>query len=156
MEQAAPRIFGELLMDRSEEFRQLSKAIKELPELEDLIGFRGNGWIEYDVPEGSVRGQNLLTLISAAGVGGISVQRAIFTAGSKIAEHSHPDCREWLIVYRGMLRLVRMGVEHDINVGEFACLAPGEAHWAVAVEDTEIIGITVPENKGYPDGQRHN
>ena len=152
MEQSAPRIFGDVLMDRSQEFRELSRTIKCLPELEDLIGFRGNGWIDYDVAEGSVRGQNLLTLISAPGLGGISIQRAIFTAGSKIAEHSHPDCREWLIVYRGNLRLVRMGVEHDISVGNYACLAPGEAHWAVAVEDTEIIGITIPENKGYPDG----
>jgi quercetin dioxygenase-like cupin family protein len=129
---------------KSDNLEELERVI---PDLITLISEREDDWVEYEVGEGSCRGRNLFNIPE------VSIQRATLTQGTKLAEHTHPDSREWLIVFKGNLRIVYRGVTQDTRSGEFVYLEAGVPHWAVAVTDCELIGITVPKDKGYPGGQ---
>jgi len=120
-------------------------APEESPSLESLVRTsKRDGFVEYDVSEGTGFGNGLFAADEVA------VQRAFFSAGTVLAEHSHSET-EVLVSYRGRFRLVMGdGSEREYVPGEVALILPGMAHSVVALDDWWVIGITVPGSSGYP------
>jgi quercetin dioxygenase-like cupin family protein len=113
------------------------------------------------VPTGTVNVSYAVEKGSCLGIGlyretGIGVQVFYMPRGSVFPSHRH-DVREWLIVYRGQLR-VTLGVDKpsviEAVVVSHVLIDINVPHVIEALEDTEGIAITIPVDKGYPDARK--
>ena len=111
-----------------------------------LANFPADGAVEYRV-DGTCIGFNLWNESR------ISVQRCFLSAGAVFPEHTHEHSAEWLIVYAGLLQ-VQYGEEDMVTVlpGQCVQFSPGQLHTVAAIEDSWMIGVTVPADPGYPTG----
>lgn len=123
--------------------KRLKELTDRLPPLVDLIATRAES-VEYEVSQGTVHGFGLWKDTQLA------VQRAYLSKGAAFPRHSH-EAYEYLIVYRGRLRVKLNGDEQIVKTGEAAILQPGQAHSVEALEETWILAVTVPAVEGYPD-----
>jgi len=75
--------------------------------------------------------------------------------GTRIKRHSHPKpIREWLIVISGSLKAFNGKLEGKIiKAGESICFESEQSHRLEALKNTVLYAITVPADKGYPDGR---
>jgi len=96
----------------------------------------------------------------------VAVQRVFMSKGTKIPEHNHPE-KEYCIVYVGAFELYKQpsfGFLKDgkstrdmkkpnrvVGVGDGVYFPPNEPHGGIMLEDTWIIGITIPASEEYPD-----
>lgn len=126
--------------------QKLELLTHELPPLQYLTQRVGTAWVEYSVRNGYCLGLGLYKNEEAA------VQRSIMTAGTVFPQHRHPDAIEILIVTHGSLTIFENAQEkRTISIGELHSFARGIPHSIQALEDTRLIGITVPAGEGYPD-----
>ena len=80
----------------------------------------------------------------------IAVQRSSLKKGSAVPRHHHDEI-EWLIIYDGEVRVEwNSSTEVILGVGQSIRIPPNEAHIVTALEDTQILCITVPPAAGYP------
>jgi len=124
---------------------KLEALTKELT-LGRLSQKKGTAWVEYEVTDGYCLGIGLYHNAESA------VQRSIMTAGTVFPRHWHLDATEILIITHGTLEIREDNKEpFTIGVGELHQFAKGIPHSVVALEDTRLLGITVPAGDGYPD-----
>ncbi len=78
--------------------------------------------------------------------------------GTSFPPHVQEYCTEWLIVIGGLAEVVTYDIDGETPIcsvllgpGEGARIAPGQLHQCSAREDTQILGVTVPRDRGYPD-----
>ena len=101
--------------------------------------------IEYDTSCGTVIGFGLYKSEE------VGIQRAFLLFGAILPRHRH-DQTEILIPYTGTLKVTIDGETKLYRPGEVCILPPNIPHTAEAVEDTYVVGVTVPADKmGYPD-----
>lgn len=86
----------------------------------------------------------------------IALQVAFMEAGSSIDPHIHPNELEILIVYskngtEGKLKVETKDTTVVLGPGALTTIGKGVSHIATALEDTWMIGITIPAAEGYPD-----
>lgn len=66
--------------------------------------------------------------------------------------HSHKE-KEWLIVVRG---IVSISVENEttyiLKNSDSITIEPNTVHELYFIEDTDIVGITIPKSKEFPKG----
>ena len=123
------------------------EALKEMTKrLPDLIAL-ASSTVRYDVMGGQCVGVNLRFAPQVA------VQDAYMSAGAEFPVHSH-DGVEHLVVYEGRLRVETDGIVQEIGVGEGCVFLAGVKHTVLALENTWVIGITVPSDEGYPHATR--
>jgi quercetin dioxygenase-like cupin family protein len=134
------------------ELRRLTDSLPPLP-----IGLPDgdDGFYEYPVVgEGSARAWTLMNDSR------VSVARFMLAEGTVYPPHSHPVAKEWVIVYSGRL-LVEVrgavscahfhGQESVIRAGQCVHFNRGQIHQATALDDTELVAITIPRDDAYPD-----
>jgi len=121
---------------------------EELPPIPTLSSFETNiekGYSEYVVEEGLSFGHSLYNRPEVA------VMRMFVSKGTKWPNHVHDNETEWLMVYKGSIK-VRCDNEEDVT------LVPGSAiefcknknHYGEALEDTWLIAVSIPRVDGYP------
>jgi quercetin dioxygenase-like cupin family protein len=86
--------------------------------------------------------------------GNIAIQKTFISKGAILPSHCHVDCMETLIMISGHLKIIN-GAGEEVHlkgiIGErMYCFGSGEVHEIEAIEDTVLIGITIPADKGYP------
>ena len=129
----------------------LSKNIIRLKEITPLLSFvledkKCNNCIKYKLKIGSCTGYYLYNDNK------IAIQRAFITKGSEFPKHTHKDEKEWLIICNGHIIIeFESGESLNLNEGDFCFVEKGIPHWMIAKEDTWIVGITVPADRGYPN-----
>ena len=79
----------------------------------------------------------------------VAVCWAWMPAGSEIFPHSHEVTEHGVVVKGRFLVRVSAG-EYEVKSGGHLVFIPGERHSVLAVEDTEMVFITIPAEKGYP------
>jgi quercetin dioxygenase-like cupin family protein len=119
------------------------EALKELTKrLPDLVTL-SSSTVRYEVDQGQCVGVNLRFGMQ------IAVQDAYMSGGATFPVHSHSGI-EHLIVYEGRIRIEEDGIGREIGVGESCVFPSGVKHTVLAIEDTWMIGITIPADEGYP------
>jgi quercetin dioxygenase-like cupin family protein len=99
--------------------------------------------VEYTI-EGTCLGRGLWNGPYSA------VQRAFMSAGSVFPLHVH-DCHEHLVVAKGAIVIFYQDQKNvAVGTGYGIHIPIGTAHGVKALEDTWVIGITVPPDRGYP------
>jgi mannose-6-phosphate isomerase-like protein (cupin superfamily) len=122
--------------------RELTDSLHVIP-LRSIATFVGNK-VDYQCVKGECHGFALLN------DGSIAVQYAEATAGTVMKPHMHIDNKEFLLVISGHLQSEVDGVVTEARNGEMIVVEPGTTHTPSAVEDTRMIGITIPASPGYP------
>jgi len=112
------------------------------------------GITEYQLETGVVRGYGILTVPpgpSDLEPGG-KVQYCEMHAGDAFPEHVQPHITEWLVVVNGRMEVASEDVAVVLAPGDGLRILPGVPHTATALTDCVVIGVTVPQDGGYPDG----
>lgn len=130
--------------------QQLTKKLSSLP---DLIESKDGDTTKYKVEKGEGLCRGLLKKKDI-----VAVLDAFMKAGEIYPHHVHKET-EWLVVYAGHI-IVRyedhVGIEDHARRGEAIRILAGRDHWCEAIDDSWVIGITIPEGEGYPDvGSKH-
>ena len=101
------------------------------------------GCVQYNVEHGIAFGFSCLDDPK------VSVQKAVMSKGAKFPTHTHYE-HEWLIVYDGEIAVYVDGECVKIGRAGSVLLKPGIPHSVDALEDTWMIGVTIPPTTGYP------
>ena len=126
---------------------KLEIATNNLPRISELVAEDSGNYIEYAAGNGTLFGIGLYKSSEVA------VQRAFMSKGASLEGHKH-EVHEYLIVYRGKLAVRRGDKAYAVGVGQSIHFPPETPHSVVAVEDTWMLGITVPAVEGYPDAPK--
>lgn len=132
-------------MDTVDKLKILTEELPPVPKLSALVSQNDEitPYIEYAVEKGTAIGFAILYKDEISG------QEAFMSKGTLFPFHIH-DALEILIPYEGKL-LVRKGDEEiEVNVGDTITFKQGESHCVTALEDTWMVGITIPSSDGYP------
>lgn len=135
-----------ILVDKGGPPMSLSQNLKRLKELVESVTPHGPYCVEYKIDRGTCLGTGLLKKPD------VSVQDAFMSKGSLFSIHQHESI-EILTVYRGRLRVGTSDNDSFLSAGQTLSLPRGVLHEVEAIEDTWMIGITVPAEKGYPDAR---
>jgi quercetin dioxygenase-like cupin family protein len=81
----------------------------------------------------------------------VAVQIAFLPNGSEFPVHMHANEQEALIVVAGQLEVRRGDRSQVLATRDLVVLAPGDLHSCHALEDSWVLGITIPASEGYPD-----
>lgn len=127
-----------------EELGKLTKILPATPTLSDLVGYTDNDGINYRVKNGEARANCLISSES------ICVQKLFLKKGTVFTFHTHEHSTEYVILYKGKIKLTRKdGFDLLINSG-FAIIEMGVIHGGEAIEDSLLITTTVPGDiEGY-------
>jgi len=124
--------------------RELTHSLNTLPH---LINRQENNFINYNTADGNCIGTGLLYKKE------IAVQDCFQSSGSTFPEHTHA-CKEWLVCYEGSFELTIEGIAKTYKSGDMAYIPSGKSHSYLALEDTHVIGITIPADEGYPNDRQ--
>jgi len=137
-------------------FAKLHKLTSDLPILENLVKNMKDDIVIYEAEGGDVIGIGLYKSDD------ISVQKANLPAGTFWPFHKH-EAIERLIVYVGKLKVEKSGggcfdddtevVEKILEVGDSVKILPNTPHCVTALEDTWVLGVIIPDDKGYPNAR---
>lgn len=119
-----------------------SNSKKKIKTLRDLSQFNKPNIVKYG---DGLRGFGLFKIPK------VSVQIVHLDKGKKFPEHVH-DSLEVGVIYEGKMELNHRGVKKIKSVTDIVIFQPGEPHSGAAIEDTEVIFISVPSDSGYPEG----
>jgi hypothetical protein len=117
-----------------------------LPSLTGIIKDTNTLNIEYETKDGSCFGQGIFKNRFVA------LQRAFIDAGATLHPHDHKEV-EWLIVTRGKVSIELLSGITELSVGDGIRVEPNTGHILSALEDSWIIGITIPASEAYPNGR---
>ena len=131
---------------------KLKDLVPKLPVLGNFERWRQQSVIAYDVEHGQCIGIGLWK------TGQVGVQVCTMSKGTVFPEHIHgfPVQVEHLHIFEGSVRVtyIEDGEQKIINKNESVSFGKHVAHKVEALEDTELIGITMPADEAYPDGQQ--
>lgn len=137
------------MSELTERAAEMARLAAELPSLDEIRGPPIDGEvIEYECEAGSCTG---FYLYKRDGPDGWASQRSRLEAGTRLKRHRQ-DEMEVLVVIYGRLSVTLNECQPPIELGrgETITMPAGEPHTAVALENTEIVGIAIPSSPGYP------
>ena len=135
---------------------ELRELTDSLPPLPTGLPHGDDGYYEYPTvgDSGFVRAWSLLSDPRVA------VAKFELSKGSVYPPHSHQMAKEWVIVYSGSLLVDVVGEvscahfrgqDSVLRAGGCVHFVRGQVHQATALEDTELLAITIPRDDAYPD-----
>ena len=81
----------------------------------------------------------------------IAIAKTFIPKGVTVGPRAHIISNEWVIVLDGVLKIFSEEEEKILNKHDSVMVIANKPHYAIAVEDTTIIAITVPKDDGWPD-----
>lgn len=130
-----------------EKLAMVNSLTDSLPLLRDMIKSKSCNFIEYKIEKGTCFGVGL------ARNDEVAVQQAFMSKGSIFSKHRH-DVVEIVVLYRGRLKYTGDDGDGVIEVGGDKRFEAGSTHEIEALEDSWIIGITIPPSPGYPEASK--
>jgi quercetin dioxygenase-like cupin family protein len=126
---------------------KLEELTPHLPPTPFLADYKsGNGsTVNYSFENGSVVSETVYA------VDEIGISKSFVPKGVKIDIHEHPFSAEWLIILEGVLMVYVGSKEEKLHKYDSIKIDTKQPHYAIAVEDSTVIAITVPKDDGYPD-----
>jgi len=127
---------------------RLKELAVSVPDLTRLAIEGPPGSIIYTTPEGPVTGWNIMNIPE------IAIQRLYLPKGYTFPGHQHEE-HEWVITYSGHWAIIfDDGERVEMKTGDGAHIAPHRSHHAKGIEDTWLIGVTIPSSRGYPGNDK--
>lgn len=132
-------------MNNIDKLKEITDQLTDVPTLDSVVLSRdiGQHSIQYDVAEGTSFGYSLLNRDAVA------VMELFISKGTEFPQHLHQRENEWLIVYKGSMKIIKEKEEIIINKGEAIQLKPNEPHSSITLEDTWLIAISIPRIEGF-------
>lgn len=122
-----------------ESIEKLSRYTKSLSDFEHLE----RNYIEYTINNGVCVGYSLYHNSN------IAIQRAFMRNGTSFPQHSHKE-KEILVISSGKLKVTINNKSSIFERGDSLSFEMNQIHEVEALEDTWVIGITIPASEGYP------
>ena len=134
------------------ESENLKKLEELIPRLDEMILAGGNpkGFVEYETDIGTCLGFTLYKNKQ------IAVQRTFLTKGTEFPKHVHDKETEIIIIFQGKGKRIiynddgSIKDEKIIDEGDCDRIEKGTLHSWYMLEDTWMIGITIPASEAYP------
>lgn len=128
----------------TDKIQELKAAINNLPPLHELVRASGE-YVDYKVDSGTCKGYGLYKTAEVA------VQVCNMSVGTTFPEHTHelPVKIEWLHIVKGKIKVG----DRVIGEAESISFKTDEPHKVFALEDVEMIAVTMPADKAYPDAK---
>ena len=124
----------------SDNLKILRKLTKDLT---DLVSEKQGRYVEYNCSVGVCIGEGLYKQNN------IAVQKAFLSKGTIFDRHDHGE-KEFLICYEGIIEFTNKE-KRKVGVGEIIIFDKNHAHSCEALEDSQLIAVTIPASKGYPE-----
>ena len=123
---------------------------KEMP-LSNITKHIAESQVEYEALN-----DNVIKGICIYNDGDIAIQKAFMPKGCEIKKHKH-DVIEILKIVTGKLKFLN-GTEDGriLEVGDQITIPTGQRHSVLALEETWVIGITMPADPAYPKARSGN
>jgi quercetin dioxygenase-like cupin family protein len=131
-------------MDSFEELKKLTCDLPAIPKLTDYMKEKQEGFIEYDVENGTSLSHSLLSQKE------ISVAKTFISSGGKFPEHNH-DEREFILIFVGSIVVYTDEIRSILKTGDCMIFEPTIPHRVTALEDTWFIAMTIPYSKDFPN-----
>ena len=129
----------------------LTKLNKITKELKDLSYLRLDKTTPGDISYLDESGKEVCKGYYLYKEGYVAVQQAFIKKGNILPNHSHKE-KEYLIVYKGKIKVTINNQEQKTyNTGDCVYFQPHTLHCVEGLEDTWMIGITVPASEVYPN-----
>ena len=128
----------------SENIKKLESLVPKLSDMVLNVCDR-NHHVEYNVENGFCIGFPLLNNDK------IAIQRAFISKGTYFGEHKHEDSVEIFVIFKGEFKLLVGDNEEILEIGDCARVEKNTLHDGYAIDNTEMICITVPSEEGYPN-----
>jgi quercetin dioxygenase-like cupin family protein len=122
----------------SNQLLKLKELVKQVPNTGHMV--------DYDVKEGSSLGIGLFKNEQ------IAVQQNELKEGTIFPAHAH-DGIEVIIVYEGEVTFHYKDEAITLKVGDVLRIPAMEEHFVTVKKDSKMIGITIPPDRGYPNGE---
>lgn len=81
----------------------------------------------------------------------IAVHRWFCSAGTVFPEHVHKE-REWIIIYKGTMEVVKGGEKTVLNFGDSIINEPNIPHSSTYPSDCKFLTIMIPPSPDFPKG----
>lgn len=126
---------------------KLEEITPKLPEYPPLSSFKvvSNNQTRYVFKNGVAVSENIYNTDD------IAIAKTFIPKGVTVEPHAHIISNEWVIVLDGVLKIFSEEEEKILNKHDSVMVIANKPHYAIAVEDTTIIAITVPKDDGWPD-----
>ena len=126
---------------------KLEEITPKLPEYPPLVTFKvvTNEGTIYKFKNGVAISENIYTTDD------IAIAKTFIPKGVTVEPHAHIISNEWVIVLDGVLKIFSEEEEKILNKHDSVMVIANKPHYAIAVEDTTIIAITVPKDDGWPE-----
>ena len=128
---------------------ELEELTHKLPSFSEFARTGNKAMVNYEILAGTLLSKGLLKVPE------IAVASSFMSKGSKTLHHVHKDSAEYIIIYKGRMRIEIDGTTSEVGPGELGIIKPNVSHTVVEVlEDCFFIAITVPADKSFPDATR--
>lgn len=126
---------------------KLEEITPKLPEYPPLSSFKivSNNQTRYVFKNGVAVSENIYNTDD------IAIAKTFIPKGVTVEPHAHTISNEWVIVLDGVLKIFSEEEEKILNKHDSVMVIANKPHYAIAVEDTTIIAITVPKDDGWPE-----
>jgi len=122
--------------------RELTNGLSTFP---DAIENSGNGYKEYKMDKGVC----FAWYIHRSG-NDIAIHRWFNSEGSAFPEHRHKE-KEWIIIYKGTMKLTTNTETKTLNTGDFIYFQPDVPHRAEFPTECRYITIMIPPASEFPN-----
>jgi len=123
---------------------KLEEITPNLPRLDKYMTSKEGNMFELGA--GGSRGTINFCLLN---IEDVAVINASLRQGDHAPVHGH-DAKEWIIVYRGKLKITTSAGTDIFEPGDYIFINNNEEHSVLALEDSWVVAITVPTDENFP------
>lgn len=135
------------IWDRLKSLEELTKSLPPIDRLGSIIKMRGSGFVEYNVDKGTSFSINLYNHPL------INISKTDVPKNGRFKKHKHPNLYEIIIVLEGKIGIEIEGETVELGPLDKVEIKGMDFHSAVALEDTQFIAISVPNEQDFPQRQ---
>ena len=128
-----------------DKIKELTGKLTNAPDFKTFEIFRGSGYKEYGVLNGTMKSQSIHNADEVA------IAKTKITKGSILETHKHPNSVELIFMLKGKMKIVVNGSIYFLKEHEHLKIDKGVNHFAHATEDACFMAITIPKDDGFPE-----
>ena len=99
----------------------------------------------YNFESGSAISENIYSIPE------IGIAKTFIKGGTTFDIHQHELSGEWIIVLNGELKIYIKSEFQTLYKYDSVKIDAKKPHFAIAIQDTTIIAITIPRDDGFPE-----
>ena len=134
------------MTEELDKLRELTANLPPIPKMADLK-IEVAQHTEYKIKNGTCISRDLYS------DNDVSVARLLITSGGELPEHKHKE-KEYAVIASGKIVIYKEGKRMILGVGDCIVFEVNVLHRARALEDTWLIGVSIPCSKDFPESKK--